>query len=292
MSAGRRYALPAPSGRWVREGNRILLLPAGGAAAARGLEGELETPGGGPATPGYTVCDFIHPRIDVAAQYALFGLLRRGRAARAAALAMLAAVRAGDSDPGARGVLRGIFQEDQREPALRARSSGGWWKLIPEGRDAVCVPGPPPLVAFRRSLAKSPALLGTELLRVWPRCGLPVLPAPPPSGRSCTRPAPKTGTGLTLLPPEIALDTGNMVAGRVLGSFRIQSASGSVPWRVRNAPAWMVFTPSAGTATPAGAQVSVTVDPASLPKGRNGRNLWIDSAGARSVDLWVDVFVR
>jgi hypothetical protein len=139
--------------------------------------------------PGYTVCDFIDPRIDVAAQYALFGLLARGPAAAAAALSMLAAVRAG--------ALGGIYQEDQRAPALRARSLGlWWWTLIPPGSGSVCVPGVPPLISFRRSLAKNHFALGTGLLRVFPTCGLPLLPPPPPSGRPCTRPVqtvPSTG---------------------------------------------------------------------------------------------------
>src|SRR5215207_10593296 len=94
MSAARGYSPPASSGRWIREGNRIVLLPGVGAGAAYGREEELETGGGPPPpAPAYTVCDFIDPRIDVAAQYALFSLL--AGPGRGAALAMLAAVRAG-----------------------------------------------------------------------------------------------------------------------------------------------------------------------------------------------------
>jgi hypothetical protein len=276
--------LSMPSGRWVRQGNRIHLLPAG----ARAVEGEMETGGGPPiAVPAaYTVCDFIHPNIDVAAQYALFGLLARGPGPRAAALSMLSSVRTG--------ALAGIFQEDQRAPALRARSLGGsWWTLIPAGVGSVCVPGPPPLISFRRSLANNRAALGTELLRVFPTCGLPFLPPPPASGRVCTRPAPATAPGqLRFDPPELNFDTRDTQAGVITRVFRILSSSGTVRWRVRNAPSWMFFDPSAGIATPAGNQIRLTVTPGGLPKGHNARNVWFDSPDAPSADLWVDLLVR
>jgi hypothetical protein len=279
-----RIFLPGTRGRWVRRGGSIVLLP-GGAFAARGggLQGELEIGGGPPPPPpaAYTVCDFIDPRIDVAAQYALFGLL--AGPGRAAALSMLAAVRAG--------ALGGIFQEDQRAPALRARSLGtNWWTLIPKGAPAVCAPGTPPLISFRKSLANNRAALGAALLAVFPTCGLPLFPPPPPSGKSCTRPAAKGQ--LRFDPPTVEFDTNNTQAGVITRDFRIHSSAGAVRWRVRNAAPWMFFDPAAGTATPAGTQVRLTVTPGGLPKGHNIKNVWFDSPDGSSADLWVDVLVR
>jgi hypothetical protein len=279
-----RIYLPADRGRWVRRGGSIVLLP-GGVGPGGGVEGEF----GGRRPPprprpaaAYTVCDFIDPRIDVAAQYALFGLL--SGPGRAVALAMLAAVKAG--------TLGGIFQEDQQAPALRARGLGtNWWTLIPKGAGAFCAPGTPPLISFRKSLANNRAALGAALLAVFPGCGVPLLPAPPPSGRVCTRPSPKPGS-LIVLPPEVKLDTAGTIAGRVTGSFTVQSTSGSVRWEIRSKPAWMTFTPGAGTATPVPTQVAVTVDPSGLAKGTNGTNVWLNPASGGNVDVWIEVFVR
>lgn len=184
MSTG--IFLSGNRGRWVRRGGSIVLLPGDGCGAGGGMEGEVPggTTGTAPAAA-YTVCDFIDPRIDVAAQYALAELAGRGGVGARAAPSILAAVKAG--------VLGGIYQEDQRAPALRARTLGvWWWTLIPPGSGSVCAPGVPPLISFRRSLAKDRFALGTELMRVYLTCGIPILPPLPPSGKVCTRPPVQT----------------------------------------------------------------------------------------------------
>lgn len=69
--------------------------------------------------------------------------------------------------------LRGIFIENQKVPALRAQKLGTWYgKLIPPGKDAVLVAGPPgssspPLIAFRDSIKRNPVRLDPALVSAW-----------------------------------------------------------------------------------------------------------------------------
>jgi hypothetical protein len=104
----------AEGGRWIRRGDRIVLL-AGRDAAPGAMEGEVAATGPG---------GVIDSRIDVHAQYALLRMAKGDPGARADAAGMLAAVKSGR--------LAGIYKEDQRVPALRARGLGlGWWQLVP-----------------------------------------------------------------------------------------------------------------------------------------------------------------
>jgi hypothetical protein len=170
---------------WYRQGRSIVVLPGrngGGAEVSQELAaGDREV------GASYTQCDFIDSRIDVAAQRALFQMLRRDAPSRSASLGLFAAVKAGR--------LVGLYQEDQQVPALRARRMGiGWWQVIPSGQRAVCLSQPstePPIIIFKKSLASDVNVLSDALLQAWPSCGLPQLAPPQPSGRPCPpRPAP------------------------------------------------------------------------------------------------------
>jgi predicted small lipoprotein YifL len=132
-----------------------------------------------PSTPAYTQCDFIDPRIDVDAQYALFEMLKGDIPTRTAAISMLSAVKNGS--------LGGIYKENQQVPAKRAQRIGKtWWTLIPSGQSAICVTQPSsetPIIAFKRSLTNR-LLLGQALKNAWTTCGV-TNPLPyPPSGKS------------------------------------------------------------------------------------------------------------
>ncbi|HEX2076516.1 MAG TPA: hypothetical protein VHG08_02370 [Longimicrobium sp.] len=280
---------PGERGVWIRRENRIVLLPGGaaGAPVAAGLETELES-----APPDYTVCDFIHPNIDVAAQYALFGMLREGGVARSVALMILAAVKA--KPP----LLGGVYQVDQYVPAMRARFwNKGWWQLIPAGRPSACLPatarGEPPLIVFRKSLAKDPAALGRALLSAWTECSFSVpVPAPPgPGGRPCTRPKPAGRAAMIVAPATLVFDRQSTVAGVIVGRIMVSSSGpGSVTWQARPTASWVRLIPSSGTATAAGTEVSVIVDASQLQRGaRHITNVLITSPGARTADLDVEV---
>jgi hypothetical protein len=140
-----------------------------------------------PSTPAYTQCDFIDPRIDVDAQYALFEMLKGDIPTRTAAISMLSAVKNGS--------LGGIYKEDQQVPAKRAQRIGKtWWTLIPSGQSAICVtqpPSEPQIIVFKKSLTNR-TLLGTALLTAWSTCRVPIPTPFPPSGRICpNRPQPQ-----------------------------------------------------------------------------------------------------
>lgn len=161
--------------------------------------------------PAYTQCDFIHDNIDVAAQYALYGMLKADPESRKASVQMLAAVKTG--------LLGGIYQEDQKVPALRAVQLGlGWYgPLIDSYRksasSAACVPPAPhpshklPIISFRKSLAKNHAELGRQLLQVWGDCGIQKdkLPTIDPRGGDCSLPPPPK-------PQEITVSQGTIIA--------------------------------------------------------------------------------
>src|ERR1700678_697871 len=111
----------------------------------------------------YTQCDFIDPRIDVDAQYALFQYMKRGEKERWEALHVWAAVRAG--------VLGGVYVQDQREPALMAKKhNSSWWTMIPKGQGAVVFPdddSETPLLAFRQTLRGQYGLLGAAIVQAF-----------------------------------------------------------------------------------------------------------------------------
>lgn len=122
-----------------------------------------------PAVEPWTTQDVIDERIDVQAQYALMRMFVGEPAERAVASGVLAAIEAG--------ALAGVYREDQRAPALRARALGtGWWMLVPRGRAAACVIEPDgelPLIAVRRGAHKDPAAYDRALAEAWEACGLP-----------------------------------------------------------------------------------------------------------------------
>jgi len=183
-------------GRWYRSGGNIVVLP-----AQTGGQGEYDFPapgypsapgymstGGSAPAPDYTQCDFIDSHIDVYAQRALYQMVKAGGESRRAAIEMLSAVKAYQ--------FGGIYQEDQREPALRARKFGkGWWQIIPQGQGAVCIAGSGtdlPIIAFKKALSSDLPGLGRTLLIVWQssRCRPQSIQITPPSGRPCPpRPA-------------------------------------------------------------------------------------------------------
>jgi hypothetical protein len=133
-----------------------------------------------PSTPPYTQCDFIDPRIDVDAQYALFEMLKGDIPTRTAAISMFSAVQNGS--------LGGIYKENQQVPAKRAQRIGKtWWTLIPSGQSAICVtlpPSEPPIIVFKKSLTNR-FQLGQALRTAWSTCGVPIPTPFPPSGKIC-----------------------------------------------------------------------------------------------------------
>lgn len=172
-----------------------------------------------PTAEPWTTRDVIDERIDVPAQYALMRMFRGDAEARRAASGILAALE--------RAVLAGVYREDQRAAALRARDLGTvWWELIPRGDLGVCVTGPegkPPLVAMRRGAEDRPDAYEVALARAWERCGLP--PAPPrpyvetlpprpaPSESACASPS----EGGLLLVRMYHADSGEPVPGKTVG---------------------------------------------------------------------------
>lgn len=141
----------------------------------------------------WTTGDVIDPRIDVQAQFALMRMFAGEPSESRVASSVLAATK--------EGALAGVYREDQRAPALRARAlGGGWWDLVPRGRSGVCVTGPgeePPLIAMRRGAERDPEAYDRALAEAWAECGLPAapprpyvetLPPRPTSGKGCAFP--------------------------------------------------------------------------------------------------------
>lgn len=255
---------PGASGRWVRRGSGIVLL-AGGAGVQR-EEGEVRQR---VPVPRLTPCDFIHANIDVAAQRALHRLLRGDAASVDAAAQMLAAVR--------NGALGGIYQEDQKVPALRARDQlgRGWWELVtayrkPSAPGAACVNAPagaPPLLVFRKSLASDHARLAAELRTAFAGC-LPRQPPPVPTGRPCTPPAPapaRPARELCVSPASLEFHARQTVQRLVI---RNCAGRASLRWQAQALPSWISLSPGSGS-TPAGggSTITVTVDTSGLPDG-------------------------
>jgi hypothetical protein len=152
----------------------------------------------------WTTKDVLDDRIDVAAQYALFRMFKGEAGERVVASDILGAVKSG--------ALGGIYQEDQKVPALRAQAAGsGWWKILPKETakpriDGVCmtVPaGKPPILVMRRKAERNPAAYDLALTGAWAMCGLPSQPTrpyattipgkvPPAKGGRCASPLPTT----------------------------------------------------------------------------------------------------
>jgi len=118
--------------------------------------------------PPWTPQDVMDSRIDVQAQYSLFRLLKGDPVQRIEASHMLSAVQAG--------VLKGIYQEDQQAPAMRATELGQWWgQILPEGVDGVCMTEPagkPKIIAMRRGTPPDKARYDEALITAWRQCGI------------------------------------------------------------------------------------------------------------------------
>ncbi|TAK51280.1 MAG: hypothetical protein EPO25_17500 [Gammaproteobacteria bacterium] len=115
-------------------------------------------------------------RIDVQGQYALFRLLKGDPAQRIDASNILSAIKAG--------ALKGIYQEDQQVPAMRATELGQWWgQILPKGVDGVCMTEPagkPPIIAMRRGTPPDKTAYDAALVTAWQQCGIaPIWPVRP-----------------------------------------------------------------------------------------------------------------
>ena len=132
--------------------------------------------------PPWTPQDVMDSHIDVQAQYALFRLLQGDPVQRIEASHMLSAVQAG--------ALKGIYQEDQQAPAMRAAQLGQWWgQILPEGVDGACMTEPsgePKIIAMRRGSPPDKARYDEALIAAWRQCGIapewPVRPYDPAAG--------------------------------------------------------------------------------------------------------------
>jgi hypothetical protein len=112
-----------------------------------------------------TYADVRSDRIDVFAQKALLRM-SKNPAMSAYANEMAAAVKSGR--------LGGIYKEDEKVPALRARKmNSSWWLIIPKGEDAVLFLDPEkpktgiPIIVFRDSVRSLPQRLDPALFKAW-----------------------------------------------------------------------------------------------------------------------------
>jgi hypothetical protein len=117
-----------------------------------------------PARP-LTYADVRSDRIDVFAQRALLRMSKNPTTSADAA---------GMADAVKTGKLGGIYKEDEKVPALRARKmNSSWWLIIPKGEDAVLFLDPEkqktgtPIIVFRDSIRSNPARLDPALQKVW-----------------------------------------------------------------------------------------------------------------------------
>jgi hypothetical protein len=83
-------------------------------------------------------------------------------------------------------VLAGIYQQDQKKPALRAQKVGkGWWQLFDaqsSDRLVFCWKEPasaPPMLVMRKGVKSSKESLDPALREAWKECGLPSEPSKP-----------------------------------------------------------------------------------------------------------------
>jgi hypothetical protein len=140
------------------------------------------------ADPPWTPKDVIRPDIDVQVQYALFRMLKRPAPAwRRQASILLSAVHSG--------TIKGIYQEDQQVPALRAQQVGKWWKqIIPSYAGATCMKEPAgqaPIIVVRKGTPASKEEYDAWLTIAWDDCGIeanwplhaydPAAPGDPPA---------------------------------------------------------------------------------------------------------------
>ena len=138
--------------------------------------------------PPWTPKDVIRPNIDVQAQYALFRMLKRAAPAwRRQASILLSAVQSG--------AIKGIYQEDQQVPALRAQQVGKWWKqIIPSYANATCMKEPAgqaPIIVVRKGAPANQEDYDAWLTLAWDDCGIaaswplhaydPAAPGDPPA---------------------------------------------------------------------------------------------------------------
>ncbi len=117
----------------------------------------------------WTTQDIIDSRIDTSAQYSLMRLCKGAAEERMATSSILQAVKSG--------ALEGIYIQDQQVPALRAKNDlgKGWWDLLPQGVDALCVTVPanrPPVIALRKGIAQDPHRVDAAIVNAWQGCGL------------------------------------------------------------------------------------------------------------------------
>lgn len=129
-----------------------------------------------PTGPPWTPKDVTDSRIDVQGQYALFRMLKGDPAQRIDASNILSAIKAG--------ALKGIYQEDQQVPAMRATELGQWWgQILPKGVDGVCMTEPagkPPIIAMRRGPPPDKTAYDAALITAWRQCGIaPIWPVRP-----------------------------------------------------------------------------------------------------------------
>lgn len=145
--------------------------------------------------PGYTICDFIHPKITMAAQYSLAHLYAQGGEDCALALNILGAAE--------RGGIVGVHKQDEGKPALLAqRNNTTWWNLVPNGEGAIVAEfEKPPMVVFEKRMADKPIALAYEIAEAWNGSSLrnKSFTPPPPKRHSCAAPVPKIDDE----PPEI-----------------------------------------------------------------------------------------
>lgn len=157
-----------------------------------------------PAVSPWTTQDILKPNIDVAAQYGLMRLLTGDPHERAVGSHILSAI---ENEQ-----LGGIYQEDQKVPALRAQASGyGWWQILPrnakkEKVNSTCMTDPNgslPIFVMRKKAETNPVAYDQALVDAWHGCKLPpsplrrydkTLPGKHPPGKAvtCSDPAAET----------------------------------------------------------------------------------------------------
>ncbi len=154
---------------------------------------EPPTPPAPVAGPPWTAKDVLDARIDVQAQYALFRLFKGTPLQRVEASQLLSAIQAE--------VLLGIYQQDQKVPALRAQELGSWWgELLPAGAEGRCVVEPlgkPALIAMRRGTPADTARYDAALLDAWRDCSIGINAPVRPYDANSPGDPPATGAAAT-----------------------------------------------------------------------------------------------
>lgn len=234
----------------------------GGATSGEEVETEVLEPN----LP-YTVCDFIDPRIDVEAQYALYEMTREGGAKYKASVEMLSCIKAG--------TLGGIYQEDQGAPSMKARRAGlGWYgpiiskygaKVGNPSQQVVCFDDPTgeaPLLVFAKKIRGQRYILKQGLLKAWGDCKiLHTARLVHPSGKSCTRPTPpdpiipaEPGTSpyfclskrkLTFIVPPTDVGGNAYIPSQKVYVAECGKGSG-VRWQLSRSNSWLRCRPSTG----------------------------------------------